>query len=118
MEKPRAFDPRGQATVTPRGKICLVGCLNHFIAFASPLSPIRTTQRRHTYERYDVSQRGLLCVILLRLFFCNILLNLLNECAGRLDKVLDVLLIHVDNAVVVALVAQLLQTSIYFVFLH
>lgn len=26
MEKPRAFDPRGQATVTPRGKIGLTLC--------------------------------------------------------------------------------------------
>jgi len=26
LEKPRAFDPRGQATVTPRGKIRLTLC--------------------------------------------------------------------------------------------
>ena len=26
VEKPRAFDPRGQATVTPRGKIGLTLC--------------------------------------------------------------------------------------------
>ena len=55
---------------------------------------------------------------LLRLFLGNILFDLLDECARRLYKVLDVLLIHIDNAVVIAIVAQLLQTGVDFVFLQ
>ena len=54
----------------------------------------------------------------MRLFLGYILLDLFNERACRLDEVLDVLLIHIDNAVVIAIVAQLLQTGVDFVFLQ
>ena len=56
--------------------------------------------------------------LLLRLFLGNILFNLLDERTRRLNKVFDVLLVHIDNAVIIAIVAQLLQTGVDFVFLQ